>query len=192
MAKTVANIPVGALVVFYGDFTYTPDGEWIGQMVVERVEQVNLPYSDETELTAEFAHPDNLFSFAYPEGWTLIVGDNGNIISLLNRSQSSELFVGPGIEYYDPTAISLAIRLEMMSLEDYIETRQVFDPTIIVNEREINGWLVTQIEEESYPYGTYLRYVIPINDDMILVLSFDHADAPFAERLLSTLSINQQ
>lgn len=77
-----------------------------------------------------------------------------------------------------------------MSLEGYVQSCLETDPTIIVSEREINGLLVTQIEEDSYLYGTYLRYVIPINENMALVFACDYEDAPFVDCLLTTLSLS--
>lgn len=198
VAATIARYPKGTLVVFYGD--YTPLDRSDGHMVVERVEQVNLPYSADTPLTAVYTHPHNLFAFAYPSGWTLTAENEDRSFVLVNRPPENQQYMGPGIEYRDPTTVYLTLQVRTMSLEAYVQSRQEKEITdedasidvqlmVSVNQHHIGEQQVTQIDEESPLWGTTRHYALSLNEDQILVITTTSGDAPFVERLLATLSI---
>lgn len=198
VASQIANFPLGTLVVFYGD--YTPLGVREGHMTVARVEQVNLPYTAATPLTMMYADPENRFSFAYPEAWSLTVEDEDNRLTLLNRPPENEGYIGPGIEYIDPTTIFLSIIVEEVSLETFVLNREDeerlgedvgYDSQvkINVNHLEIGGQQVTQIDKESLMWGIYTQFVIPLNENAVIAFSSRSDSSFFAERLITTLSI---
>lgn len=198
VAAALASYPTSTLVVLYGD--YTPYGPHEGHMVVKRVEQVNTPYDSSTPLSMTYTHPDHLFTFAYPDGWSLTL-EADDTLSLLNRPSDTPQFAGPGLEYEDPTTVSLIIQREAMSLEAYLAHLQAnervgedvpVDQYLAIHhsERTIAGWAITQIDEESLLWGIYRRYVLPIDEENVLVFAVSIEDAPFAERLLATLVLN--
>jgi hypothetical protein len=202
VAEEIAQFSLSTLVVFYGD--YTPLGERQGHMVVERVEQVSLTYSEDTPLSESFTHPDYGFSFNYPGEWALMVFDGGAVLSLRNYPFDNEQFYGPGIEYEDPTDISTTIRIEEMSLTDFVQSRldavQNGDippdmaPEVTVSERTINGLPVTQIDQlASVNYDPFeshnVFFVVSLNDETSIVFLSAGENVPFVERLIATLSL---
>lgn len=169
-------------------------------MLVERVEQVNLSYTAETPLVAVYTHPKNLFSFAYPEGWSLDAEDEGDHLTLFNHPPEKQHFMGPGIQYGDPTSIYLSIKVIDVPLETFVQNRQEEEHlgedvaledqvAVHVSQREIGGWQVTQIDKDYFLWGTYREYVVPLNDDAVLVFDFYETHSSFAERLITTLAI---
>ena len=202
VAEEIAQFPLSTLVVFYGD--YTPLGEREGHMVVERVEQVSLTYSEDTPLSESFTHPDYGFSFNYPGEWTLMVSDGGATLSLRNYPFDNEQFYGPSMEYQDPTEIRASIRIEEMSLTDFVQdTLDKFQNRdrwpeyaegITVTERTINGLPVTQIDQKHFdPYYYVLDHivslVVALNDETSIVFRSETKNILLVERLIATLSL---
>lgn len=172
-------------------------------MVVERVEPVLLPYSEETEFSESFTHPDYGYSFNYPENWTLTVFEEGAALTLRNYSSNTDQFYGPGIEFLDPTEILTEIRIEGMSRDDVVQHYLDFAqneelppevvPEVFVSEQTINGLLVTRIDREPVMFSMLgdheVSYVISFDEESSLVFLTADEDTPFVERLISTLSL---
>jgi hypothetical protein len=127
VAEEIAQFSFSTLVVFYGD--YTPLGEREGHIVVEQVEQINLPYHEDILFSEFHTDPNDSFSFAYPERWTLTILAGGNYLSVSNHPSDGSQFSGPGMDYTDPTGIRIDMWKEDKSLGTYVQSHREKDCT---------------------------------------------------------------
>lgn len=196
VAEALAAIPTDALVVLYGD--YTPD-EAEGRLLVKQVEQVHLPYSEDTPMSAVYTDPHNRFSFAYPEGWTVQVEEGGNALRLINRPPDSLHFEGTHTGSPDPTEVRVSIHVKDMSAEAFIQSRREMEQLgedvpeevyrkVTVNEVVFNSLPFTEIVEESILLPPNIYYVTSLDNNTSLYL-YHIQEARFAQRLLETLSL---
>lgn len=199
VAADIARFPLNSMIVFYGD--YTPEGPNQGHIVVERVEQVNLDYSENVPFSESYSDPWG-FSFSYPENWSLRIYDSGDSLSLINRPSDEERFYGPGIEYNDPTALEVGFFVRAGSVEENIQSAMDsieeaksatpdYAPTVTVTERVINNIPVTQIEVDELQYSNFnITYFLGLDNQTTLVIATSEKGSPVAERLLETLTLN--
>lgn len=200
VAAEIARYSFSTLVVFYGD--YRPQGEEGGRIVVERVEPVNLPFTEVTQLSEMYIDPENRYSFAYPGRWTLRIYDSEDYLSLRNRPSDSMEFGGPGIEYIDPTAIEVVFRIVDSSIEAYLQDAMDtneqamnadpdYSPTVTTSLGEFNGLPVTQLEIDQLVYSNFgVTYLIALDNDTTLAISTSPEGKPVTERILETLTLN--
>ena len=198
VAEALAQYPLFTLVVLYGD--YTPPDDQDGHIVVKRVEQVNLPYSEDTPLSESYTHPDYGFSFNYPEDWTIVVHSSTDL-RLRNHPAYAEQFHGPlYAEIHDPTEISVGVSVSDISIEEFVETRWYtverlsdLPLEITVTERTINGLPVIEVDQRpsgNSPFSPHrVSFFVPLNDGTFLIFYTTIEDVPFVERLIATLSL---
>lgn len=121
--------------------------------------------------------------------------NEGNNLILQNRPPENLYYSGPGIAYFDPTAIYVTIDTLEMTLEAYIQSRQDRERTganedqrtVEVNQQNIDGKQVVRVDENNALWGTTHYYVVTLEDEKLFVLTVRKESAAFAERLLETL-----
>lgn len=200
VAADLAQFQRSSLVVVYGD--YIPYGFREGHMIAERVEAVNLPYSQDTPLSQSYTDPTYGFTISYPDGWILKISEE-DTLAINNRPAEGNLFYGPGIEYRDPTSITVIIKMKAMSRQEYVQSYLAAVPNqedlppetrmeVTVLERTINNQPVTQIDLNPVTYdilGTHLfTLVVPLDDQSCLVFRSNIDNLPLVERLISNIS----
>lgn len=188
VATDLASIPAGdTLVTLQG--TYFPgDAPYL---LVSQVELANLPYDENTPLTAMHTFGFPRFSFQIPEGWFVTTNTTSpSPIVRITNWDTERIGWRPGREYLDFTEFDVLIQGEpdasvadylQRGFGDFLETELVTVEDVVINGRSATRIFVQDLGEDS------VHYVLDSGGQLVSFNAREH-NAPFVERLLATIT----